>query len=114
MADTNGLCIEVRPSGSKLWRYRYRHAGKASMAALGEYPLMTLAEVRVDGCDCRIRAPSPESRTLIDCFLDVVVMIYTCSEDRFAGPHSSASSRRSAATWARPTGSSAPPARTSQ
>jgi len=48
VADTNGLCIEVRPSGSKLWRYRYRHAGKASMAALGEYPLMTLAEARAE------------------------------------------------------------------
>ncbi|MFH4117801.1 Arm DNA-binding domain-containing protein, partial [Acinetobacter baumannii] len=24
MADHSGLCIEVRPSGSKFWRYRYR------------------------------------------------------------------------------------------
>lgn len=48
VADTNGLCIEVRPSGSKLWRYRYRHAGKASMAALGEYPPMSLAEARAE------------------------------------------------------------------
>ena len=22
LADTNGLCIEVRPAGSKIWRYR--------------------------------------------------------------------------------------------
>lgn len=48
VADTNGLCIEVRPSGSKLWRYRYRHTGKASMAALGEYPLMSLAQARAE------------------------------------------------------------------
>jgi len=46
VADANGLCIEVRPSGAKLWRYRYRHAGKPSMAALGEYPTMSLAEAR--------------------------------------------------------------------
>lgn len=46
VADTNGLCIEVRPTGAKLWRYRYRHAGKASMVAFGEYPTMSLAEAR--------------------------------------------------------------------
>jgi integrase len=48
IADTNGLCIEVRPTGAKLWRYRYRHAGKPSMAALGEYPSMSLAEARAE------------------------------------------------------------------
>ncbi|UTA55176.1 integrase arm-type DNA-binding domain-containing protein [Lysobacter soli] len=46
IADTNGLCIEVRPTGAKFWRYRYRYAGKATMAALGEYPLMGLADAR--------------------------------------------------------------------
>lgn len=45
-ADTNGLCIEVRPTGTKVWRYRYRHAGKASMTTLGGYPQMTLADAR--------------------------------------------------------------------
>jgi hypothetical protein len=28
LADSNGLYIEVKPNGSKLWRYRYRIAGK--------------------------------------------------------------------------------------
>ncbi|MEQ6969963.1 Arm DNA-binding domain-containing protein [Pectobacterium polaris] len=28
LADGGGLYLEVRPSGSKLWRYRYRIAGK--------------------------------------------------------------------------------------
>lgn len=46
VADTNGLCIEVRPSGSKAWRYRFRHLGKASIVTLGEYPAMSLAEAR--------------------------------------------------------------------
>lgn len=48
VADTNGLCIEVRPTGAKLWRYRYRHVGKPSMAALGEYPAISLAEARAE------------------------------------------------------------------
>lgn len=46
VADANGLAIEVRPSGARLWRYRFRHAGKASMLALGEYPGVALAEAR--------------------------------------------------------------------
>lgn len=48
VADTHGLCIEVRTTGAKLWRYRYRYAGKASMAALGEYPMMGLADARAE------------------------------------------------------------------
>ncbi len=48
VADSNGLCIEVRPSGAKLWRYRYRYADRASMLGLGEYPTMTLAEARAE------------------------------------------------------------------
>lgn len=48
IADANGLCIEVRPSGAKAWRYRYRHAGQASMITLGEYPAMGLADARAE------------------------------------------------------------------
>lgn len=48
VADTNGLCVEVRTTGAKLWRYRYRYAGRASMAALGEYPMMSLSEARAE------------------------------------------------------------------
>lgn len=47
-ADANGLCLEVRPSGAKVWRYRYRHAGQPSMITLGEYPTMGLAEARAE------------------------------------------------------------------
>lgn len=48
IADTNGLCIEVRPSGSKVWRYRYRHGGKPSIITMAEYPAMGLAEARAE------------------------------------------------------------------
>ena len=48
LADTNGLCIEVRPSGAKVWRYRYRYAGKASMITMAEYPTMGLAQARAE------------------------------------------------------------------
>jgi integrase len=45
-ADAAGLCIEISPSGAKLWRYRYRYNGKASMLSLGEYPAVSLSEAR--------------------------------------------------------------------
>jgi Arm domain-containing DNA-binding protein/integrase-like protein len=46
VADSAGLCIEVTPAGSKLWRYRFRHNGKASMLAVGPYPETSLADAR--------------------------------------------------------------------
>lgn len=48
VADTNGLCIEVRTNGARIWRYRYRYAGKASMVGLGEYPAVPLTEARAE------------------------------------------------------------------
>lgn len=46
VADMAGLCIEVRPSGFKAWRYRYRFAGKGKMLDLGQYPAMSLQDAR--------------------------------------------------------------------
>jgi len=48
LADANGLCIEVRPSGAKVWRYRYRYAGKPSIITIAEYPATSLAEARAE------------------------------------------------------------------
>ncbi len=45
-ADSNGLCIEVTPTGSKLWRYRFYYRGKAQMMSLGKYPAVSLAQAR--------------------------------------------------------------------
>lgn len=46
VADSKGLCLEITPSGGKLWRYRYRHDDKAKMLALGKYPEISLKEAR--------------------------------------------------------------------
>lgn len=46
LTDANGLCLEVTPTGSKLWRYRYRFEGKGKMLALGTYPAVTLQKAR--------------------------------------------------------------------
>ncbi|WP_150293094.1 tyrosine-type recombinase/integrase [Sphingobium estronivorans] len=46
VADEKGLCLEIAVSGSKLWRYRYRFAGKPRKLALGPYPEVSLKEAR--------------------------------------------------------------------
>lgn len=46
LSDYRGLCLEVKPSGVKAWRFRFTLKGKASMFALGDYPAVTLAEAR--------------------------------------------------------------------
>ena len=46
LADASGLCIEVALSGSKLWRLRYRYAGKARNLSFGRYPEVSLKEAR--------------------------------------------------------------------
>jgi hypothetical protein len=53
LADTAGLYLEVKPSGSKLWRYRYRIAGRENLFAIGEYPLVSLADARKARDDAR-------------------------------------------------------------
>lgn len=44
--DGGGLYLEVTPSGGKLWRWKYRVAGKEKRLALGSYPEVSLAEAR--------------------------------------------------------------------
>ena len=37
LSDGKGLFIEIRPNGSKLWRYRYKINGKENLFAVGDY-----------------------------------------------------------------------------
>lgn len=37
LTDGKGLYLEVRPTGAKLWRYRYRIGGKENVFAIGQY-----------------------------------------------------------------------------
>jgi integrase len=46
LPDGNGLRLLIRASGSRLWQYRYRLAGKASIYSIGSYPEVTLLEAR--------------------------------------------------------------------
>jgi len=71
LPDSNGLLLEVKPNGSRFWRYRYKIEGKENMFALGEYHQVqareksedaqvrregrrfTLAEARIERDRCR-------------------------------------------------------------
>jgi integrase len=46
MPDGGGLYLEVKPNGSKLWRFRYRLRGIERRLSLGEYPYVSLREAR--------------------------------------------------------------------
>lgn len=47
VADSDGLYIEVRPSGSKFWRYRFwLSSSKDGRYTIGEYPFVSLSEAR--------------------------------------------------------------------
>ena len=46
VSDSHGLCIEINPNGSKLWRHRYRFNNKATMMSLGSYPEVSLLDAR--------------------------------------------------------------------
>ena len=41
-----GLHLLITNSGSKLWRLRYRFAGKQNMLSLGSFPEVSLADAR--------------------------------------------------------------------
>ena len=48
LSDERGLFIEIRPTGSKLWRYRYKIGGVENVFAIGEYPEVGLADARAE------------------------------------------------------------------
>jgi integrase len=46
LADEKGLFLLIQPSGGKLWRLKYRFAGKEKKLALGRYPDVGLKDAR--------------------------------------------------------------------
>ncbi|MEI6213376.1 MAG: integrase arm-type DNA-binding domain-containing protein [Desulfuromonadales bacterium] len=46
MFDGGGLYLLVTPSGGKLWRFKYRFAGKPKLLSFGSYPEVSLQEAR--------------------------------------------------------------------
>jgi len=51
--DERGLYLKVETSGSRLWRFKYRHAGKERLLALGAYPDVSLKMTRENRDEAR-------------------------------------------------------------
>ena len=52
--DAERLYIEVRPSGKKIWRFKYALNGKEGTISFGEYPTISLAEARKKKDESRV------------------------------------------------------------
>ena len=46
LGDGGGLYLQIHPSGSKLWKMKYRLDGREKMLAIGPDPLVSLADAR--------------------------------------------------------------------
>eukprot|EP01037_Dinobryon_pediforme_P020263 gene20263-20840_t len=46
LADSGGLYLLINPTGSRLWRLKYRFGGKEKVLAIGAYPAVSLAAAR--------------------------------------------------------------------
>ena len=53
VADGGGLYLLIQPGGSKLWRLKYRFAGKEKTLAFGSYPLIGIADARTKRDDAK-------------------------------------------------------------
>jgi integrase len=53
LSDGGGLYIEIATSGGKLWRLKYRYAGKEKRLAFGSYPTVSLADARAKREDAK-------------------------------------------------------------
>lgn len=46
VSDFDGLFLNVKPTGSRLWQFKYRIGGKEKLLSIGIYPTVTLAQAR--------------------------------------------------------------------
>ena len=53
VSDGGGLFLWVTPSGGKIWRWSYRHEGRAKLMAFGRYPDVPLALARERHAEAR-------------------------------------------------------------
>jgi integrase len=53
LSEGHGLSLLINPTGSKLWRFKFRFDGKQKMMALGAFPEVTLKQARERHADAR-------------------------------------------------------------
>lgn len=53
VGDSNGLFLQVSPTGGKRWRFKYRFGRKEKQLSLGIYPAVSIEEAREQRDKCR-------------------------------------------------------------
>lgn len=51
LTDGGGLQLEVLPSGSRTWRFKYHLNGKREKVTIGAYPAFTIKQHWLQGSD---------------------------------------------------------------
>lgn len=46
LADSGGLFLLIKPTGTKSWRWKYRFGGREKQLVIGRYPAVSLAQAR--------------------------------------------------------------------
>lgn len=91
--DGSGLYLEVLPTGTKVWRMKYRYAGKDKRHTLGKYPALTLRDARLamllakKTLDAGKDLPSKARAALGNTFKDVAEDWYTRQKPRWSDGH---------------------------
>lgn len=75
LGDSGGLFLLVQPTGGRLWRLKYRFAGRERKLSVGRYPEVSLADARqardkarqllIDGKDPSLEKQRRKARALI-------------------------------------------------
>jgi integrase len=55
LLDSDGLYLEISPTGRRWWRFKYRFAGKSRKVSLGIYPTVSLKEARQRRDEARMK-----------------------------------------------------------
>lgn len=61
LTDGGGLIVEILPSGSKTWRFKYHFEGKREKVTLGSYPALTIRQARDKHAELRAMLASGKS-----------------------------------------------------
>ncbi|MEW6705027.1 MAG: integrase arm-type DNA-binding domain-containing protein [Pseudomonadota bacterium] len=64
-SDSQGLYLEVLPSGGKYWRLKYRYAGKEKRLGLGVYPAVPLKDARSKRDEARAQLAAGQDPSLV-------------------------------------------------
>jgi integrase len=71
MFDGEGLYLEVRPSGKKFWRLKYKVNKKDKTHTIGEYPFVTLKKAREESFKLKLALKNDNSINSIRTFEDI-------------------------------------------